>query len=105
RADPATNGRLGRELSRTDRPDLILLDQHLPDIPGEEVLRRLKDAPETRDIPVVMISAEATAGRVDRLLAAGAHAYLTKPLDVKKLLVLLDEILEAREPEPAGPRR
>jgi CheY-like chemotaxis protein len=96
---------LGLELSRAERPDLILLDQHLPDLPGEEVLRRLKETPETRHIPVVMISADATAGRVDRLLAAGAHAYLPKPLDVKKLLALLDEILEAREPEPAGPRR
>ncbi|TMJ16693.1 MAG: response regulator [Bacillati bacterium ANGP1] len=98
---PAADGRRGLELSRADRPDLILLDQHLPDIPGEEVLRRLKETPETRQIPVVMISADATVGRVGRVLAAGARAYLTKPLDVRKLLALLDEILTAQEPEPA----
>ena len=98
---PAADGRRGLELSRADRPDVILLDQHLPDIPGEEVLRRLKETPETRQIPVVMISADATVGRVGRVLAAGARAYLTKPLDVRKLLALLDEILTAQEPEPA----
>ena len=48
-----------------------------------------------------MISADATVGRVGRVLAAGARAYLTKPLDVRKLLALLDEILTAQEPEPA----
>ena len=100
---PAMHGQLGLSLSRAHRPDLILLDLDLPDIPGEEVLRRLKETPETRHIPVVVISADATAGRVARQLAAGAHAYLTKPLDVKKFLALIDEVLKARDPEPAGP--
>jgi len=87
-------GRLGLDLAIEHRPQLILLDLHLPDLPGEEVLLRLRAAPETRQIPVVVISADATAGQVDRLLALGAKAYLTKPLDVKRLLDLLDETLE-----------
>ena len=90
---PAMQGRLGLDLARQHRPNLILLDVHLPDLPGIEVLRRLQAAPETQNIPVVVISADATRTQVDRLLAAGAHAYLTKPLDVKKLLAVLDEIL------------
>jgi len=85
-------GRLGLDLAIEHRPQLILLDLHLPDLPGEEVLLRLRAAPETRQIPVVVISADAT-GQVDRLLALGAKAYLTKPLDVKRLLDLLDETL------------
>lgn len=78
----AMQGSLGIELARQHCPDLILLDLHLPDMMGDEVLRRLKAEPETRDIPVVMISADATLGQNQRLRATGAADYLTKPLDV-----------------------
>ena len=91
---PAMQGRLGLDLARQHRPNLIFLDVHLPDLPGIEVLRRLQAASETQNIPVVVISADATRSQVDRLLAAGARAYLTKPFDVKKLLAVLDETLK-----------
>jgi PAS domain S-box-containing protein len=87
----AMRGGLGLELAREHRPDLILLDVHLPDIPGEEVLQRLRRDPITRGTPVVVISADAMPERVQRLLAAGARAYLTKPLDVRRLLKLIAE--------------
>ncbi len=99
---PAMQGRLGLDLAREHRPHLILLDLHLPDVPGDEILRRLREDPETRHIPVVMISADATPGQVERLLAAGARDYLTKPLDVKKFLALLDGALKEPEPGRAG---
>ena len=86
----ATQGRLGLDLAREHHPHLVLLDLHLPDVPGDEILRRLRGDPETRQIPVVVISADATPGQIRRLLAAGAQAYLTKPLNVKKLLALLE---------------
>lgn len=54
------------DLARQHRPDLILLDGHLPDIDGDETLRRLRDDPETRDIPVVAVSAEATPSKFKR---------------------------------------
>jgi CheY-like chemotaxis protein len=94
---PAMQGRLGLDLARRHRPDLILLDLHLPDIPGNEVLQRLREAPETRATPVIMITADATAGQAARLIEAGARAYLTKPLDVKQFLTLIDEFLMASE--------
>jgi signal transduction histidine kinase/ActR/RegA family two-component response regulator len=97
----AMQGRLGLDLALEHRPDLILLDMHLPDIPGEEVLLRLRAAPETRQAPVVMISADPTAGQGERLQAMGARAYLSKPLDIKQLLGLLDEAMLA---PPGGPR-
>lgn len=99
---PAMQARLGLDLAREHRPHLILLDLHLPDMPGEEFLLRLRAIPETRQIPVVVISADATLGQINRLLASGARAYLTKPLDVKKFLALLDEALQEREPGHAG---
>ena len=89
----AMQGRLGLELVREHRPALVLLDLHLPDLDGDHVLQRLRDDPETAAIPVVMVSADATPGQVRRLLAAGATAYLTKPLDVRELLRLIDDAL------------
>jgi len=59
-------------------------------MPGDEVLARLLEEPDTRDIPVVILSADATPGRIERLLAPGARSYLTKPFDVAELLALFD---------------
>jgi PAS domain S-box-containing protein len=90
----AMQGALALQLVRSRRPDLVLLDLHLPDIPGEEVLRQLRNAPESRDIPVVILSADATPGQADRLLAAGANAFITKPLEVKSFIEVLEDVLE-----------
>ena len=83
---PAMQGTLGLELARRHRPDLILLDLHLPDLDGASVLEQLKADPATAQIPVVVISADATHAQVERLRAAGAADYLTKPIDVRRLL-------------------
>ena len=89
----AMQGNIGLRLAQQHNPDLILLDLHLPDIQGSEVLRQLQEDPQTREVPVVMISADATSGQIERLLSAGASAYLTKPLDVKKFLEVVDGCL------------
>jgi PAS domain S-box-containing protein len=93
---PALQGRIGVELAREHRPDLVLLDLHLPDISGEEVLRRLRADPRTAGIPVVIISADATRDSLDRLRGAGADAYLTKPLDLDDFLATLETHLPVR---------
>lgn len=98
----AMRGELGIELARRQRPDVILLDLHLPDIRGDEVLRRLREGPDTQDIPVVMISADATTGQAERMIKAGARAYLTKPLDVKQFLTLVDQMLTELKARGAG---
>jgi signal transduction histidine kinase/ActR/RegA family two-component response regulator len=89
----AMQGGLGVELARAHRPDLALLDLHLPDMHGAEVLEAFRNDPETRDIPVVIQSADATPGQMERLLAAGANDFLRKPLSVAKLLDLFDAYL------------
>ncbi len=89
----AVQGRRGIELARAHRPDVIVLDLHLPDIPGHEVLAQLLADPSTRDIPVVILSADATPAQTTSLLQAGAHAYLTKPLSVTQFLGVLYELL------------
>jgi PAS domain S-box-containing protein len=92
----AMQGRLGLELAREHQPVLVLLDLHLPDMHGEQVLQRLRDDPETASIPVVIVSADATPGQVQRVLASGAAAYLTKPIDVRELLAQVDAAVAAR---------
>jgi DNA-binding response OmpR family regulator len=95
---PAMQGSLALELAREHCPDLILLDVHLPDISGHELLRRLRADQRTAGIPVVVISADVSAGQVMRMLDAGARAYLAKPLDVDRLLAVLDEVLGGPRP-------
>ncbi|MEN3369263.1 MAG: hypothetical protein V7609_1406 [Verrucomicrobiota bacterium] len=89
----AMQGQLGLDLARKHLPDIILLDLHLPDLPGWEVLARLRRSKLTQDIPVIIISADATARQIDRLMAAGARAYLTKPLDITELFRAIDETI------------
>jgi len=96
----AMQGSLGLELAGQHLPDLILLDLHLPDIQGDEVMRRLRADPRTERIPIVMISADATPEQVERLRRSGANDYLTKPIDVRRFLALVD----ATEPLRAGNR-
>jgi len=99
---PAMQGSMGLELAREHHPDLVLLDIHLPDMDGHEVLARLKQDDDTRAIPVVILSADATEKQTAKLLQAGAAAYLTKPIDVPGLLETLDRLLTASEtPRPA----
>lgn len=89
----ASLGGTGLDLARDHRPDLILLDLHLPDINGGEVLRRLRDDSATQFIPVVVLTADATRRQLDALLKAGASQYLIKPLHIHRLLEVLDEHL------------
>jgi CheY-like chemotaxis protein len=88
-------------LARQHQPDLIVLDVHLPDLPGIEVLRRLKAQKDTRDIPVVVLSADASVQQIKALRDAGACDYLTKPLDVRRFLDVLAANLDVVEPPHA----
>jgi CheY-like chemotaxis protein len=98
----APDGRSGLALARARRPNLVLLDLHLPDLAGELVLHELWSDPELRRIPVVVVSADATPGQVRRTLASGAAAYLTKPLDLQHVLHVIDRLLSAPREHPSG---
>jgi len=82
----AREGARGLALAREQSPDLILLDLHLPDMPGEQVLSALLADRLTEEIPVVIVSADASPVQAKRLRAAGAAGYLTKPFDIDQLL-------------------
>jgi signal transduction histidine kinase/ActR/RegA family two-component response regulator len=87
----------GFERAHQERPDLILLDMHLPDESGDRTLARLRETSATAAIPVIMLSAEASPEQIERLLDAGAHSYLTKPFDIGTLLDTVDAALAGRE--------
>jgi CheY-like chemotaxis protein/anti-sigma regulatory factor (Ser/Thr protein kinase) len=90
RLQSESSGRAGIERAIRDVPDIILLDLHLANLHGEQVLRELRAEPVTAAIPVVVLSADASPGVVRRLLSDGALAYLTEPLDLAEIGGLLD---------------
>ena len=92
----AMQGSLGIELARQHLPDLILLDLHLPDMHGRDVLKRLRREEATADIPVVVISADATSGQIKRLKTEGACDYLTKPFEIAEFFRVITETLASR---------
>jgi len=87
----------GLQAARQRRPDLILLDMHLPDISGLELLRHLKNDDDVADVPVIVVSADATPARMQEALTLGAARYVTKPLQLAQFLAVVDESLESVE--------
>ncbi|HEX6324248.1 MAG TPA: ATP-binding protein [Vicinamibacterales bacterium] len=94
RLEHAPTGAMGASLARDTHPDIILLDLHLPDTTGELVLRQLTADARTRDIPKIVVTADATPGLSRRLEAEGAMMCLTKPLNVAEVLRLVDRLLK-----------
>ncbi len=101
----AESGQAGLDCAIRDIPDLILLDLHLSDIHGEDVLKELRAEPATAGIAVVVLSAEAAPRIIRRLLASGALAYLTKPLNLTELGHLLDSFAPAQDHQALTPDR
>jgi len=93
----AMQGGLGIDLAAQHQPDIVLLDLHLPDMHGSEVLARLKSDPSTRSIQIIVLSADATRTQVNRLLDAGAYAYLTKPIDIPGFLETVERASAGRK--------
>lgn len=90
----ATDGAKGLEMAQEEAPGLILMDLNLPVLDGWEATRRLKAAAETRDIPVIALSAFAMAGDREKAIAAGCDDYVSKPIDFKLLYEKIETILE-----------
>jgi len=81
----------------SDRPDLIVLDVMMPRMDGFEVLKRLQANPETREIPIIMLTAKAQDADVFRGWASGVSAYLTKPFNPLELITFVKRILSGRD--------
>jgi PAS domain S-box-containing protein len=91
----APTGEGGLSQAREAAPDLVFLDLHLPDMPGEDVLHRLMSDAATQHLPVAVLSADATPSQRERLIGLGAIAYVTKPIQFSEILKLVDACLSA----------
>jgi PAS domain S-box-containing protein len=89
----ASRGDAGIELARRVRPDVVVLDLHLPDTTGDAVLAQLRADTVTENVPVIVVTADVTGEHEQRLLAAGATAYMAKPLDLTRFAAALDRAL------------
>jgi DNA-binding response OmpR family regulator len=91
--DTAARGDEALERVRSNRPDLVVLDVMMPGVDGWEVCRRLKEAPDARDIPVIFVSARAQDEDRQRGYALGVDEYVTKPFDPAHLVEIVRRLL------------
>jgi len=90
----AMDGAQGVELAQSENPDLILMDMSLPVLDGWEATRQLKAVSETRDIPIIALTAHAMAGDREKCIEVGCDDYETKPVDFSRLLGKIQALLE-----------
>src|SRR5262245_23885573 len=88
----AEDGEKGCTMALSERPDIILMDLEMPVVDGWEATRRLKGNPQTRDIPIIALSAHALAGEREKALAAGCNEFDTKPIEFDRLVATLRRI-------------
>ena len=93
----AEDGQKGCAMALAERPDIILMDLEMPLVDGWEATRRLKNDPQTRDIPIIALSAHALAGSRERALAAGCDEFDTKPVEFERLVATLRRLLADRK--------
>jgi CheY-like chemotaxis protein len=94
----ASDGQQGVEMAYREKPDLILMDLGLPSLDGWSAARLLKEAPDTRPIPIIALSAHTMPGDRERALAAGCDEYAAKPVVFERLLAKIDSLLQDRIP-------
>jgi two-component system, cell cycle response regulator DivK len=94
----AQDGAEGVRLAESERPDLILMDIQLPVLDGHEATRRIKQNPELRHIPIIVVTSYALSGDEQKAVAAGSDGYVAKPFSPRQLLATIRKFL----PEPAG---
>jgi CheY-like chemotaxis protein len=93
----AENGETGCELAAAEQPDIILMDLEMPVVDGWEATRRLRGNPQTRDIPIIALSAHALAGERDKAIAAGCDEFDTKPIEFDRLVATVQRIVARRK--------
>ena len=89
----AVDGKIGVEMAKAEKPDLILMDMNMPELDGWEATRQIKASPDTASLPVIGLTAHAMTGDRERAIEAGCSDYHTKPVEFPKLLAQIEAIL------------
>jgi CheY-like chemotaxis protein len=84
-------------MAAAEQPDVILMDLEMPVVDGWEAARRLKGNPQTRDIPIIILSAHALAGEREKAIAAGCNEFDTKPIEFERLIATVRRVLDGRK--------
>jgi CheY-like chemotaxis protein len=93
----AADGEQGCEVAAAEQPDIILMDLEMPVVDGWEAGRHLKGNPQTRDIPIIVLSAHALAGEREKALAARCNEFDTKPIEFERLVATVRRVLDGRK--------
>ena len=92
--EAVSDSRLALETARTFRPDLVITDIQLPHVSGMDLIRMLRDDAELREVPIMAVTAYSAQGDEERIRAAGAQSYVSKPISVVKFAAAVDELLQ-----------
>jgi two-component system cell cycle response regulator DivK len=92
---PVTDSRDALDAARSFKPDLVITDIQLPYITGIELMEMIRAEDELKDVPIMAVTAYAAAGDEERIRAAGAQAYVSKPISVMRFAETVDQLLEA----------
>ena len=92
----AENGEQGCAMAAAERPDIILMDLELPIVDGWQATRRLKSDPQTRDIPIIGLSAHALSGEREKAIAAGCDEFDHKPVEFERLVATIRRMLASK---------
>ena len=98
-----SDGNIGISTAQSEKPDLILMDMNMPELDGWEATRRLKEIAETKDIPVIGLTAYAMSGDRERALQSGCADYHAKPLEFDKLIIQIETLVQQRTGAPQTP--
>ena len=99
--EPVTDSREALEAARAFKPDLVITDIQLPHITGIELMELLRADEELKDVPIMAVTAYAAAGDDERIRAAGAQAYVSKPISVMRFAETVNELLDGKPAVPA----